>query len=122
MPLESVDSRYALPDDQRVHIVRALVSFHRLEIHQVTHDWVVIGHTVGAQNIAREAGAFQRHPDVIPLRHRDVLWFDFACVFQPAYLQHQQLSFGDLADHPRQLVLNELVGGDRLIAPLFAQK
>ena len=26
----------------------------------------------------------------------------------------QQLSLGDLTEHPRQLVLNELVGGDRI--------
>ena len=43
-------------------------------------------------------------------------------VFQAADLQHEKLSLRDLRNHPRQFFLNELVGGDRLIAELLAQK
>ena len=48
--------------------------------------------------------------------------FDLSGILQAADLQHQQLRFGDFADHPGKLVLHKLVGSDGLIAPLLAQQ
>ena len=47
---------------------------------------------------------------------------DLAGVFQAADLQHEQLRLGDFADHPRKLVLHELMRRDGLVAPLLAQQ
>jgi hypothetical protein len=51
--LESVNPCNALADDQRVHVVRAFVSLHRLQVHHVTHDGIVVGNAVSAENVAR---------------------------------------------------------------------
>ena len=64
------------------------------------HDGVIVGHAVCSQNISRQPGALERHPDVISLGHRDVLVLHFSGVFQAADLQHEQLRLRDLADHP----------------------
>ncbi len=99
--LERVNPRNTLPDDQRVHVVGAFVGLHRFQVHHVAHDGVVVGDAVGAEDVAGEAGALEGHPDVVALGHGDVLVLDLARIFQAADLQHEQLRFGDLADHPR---------------------
>ena len=62
-------------------VLRAFVGFYGLEVHHVAHDGVVVGDAVGAQDVAGEAGTFEGHPDVVALRHRDVLELGFALVF-----------------------------------------
>ena len=47
---------------------------------------------------------------------------DLAGVFESADLQHKELCLGDLADHPGEFVLHELVRGDGLVAPLLTQQ
>src|SRR2546425_5652916 len=49
--LKRIDSRHALPDDQRVDVVGALVGLHRLEIRHVAEDGILVGHAVRAQNV-----------------------------------------------------------------------
>src|ERR1700693_2028948 len=58
--LKRINPRNALPDDQRMHVVCAFVGFHRLQVHHVAHDGIVVGHAVGAEDVAREAGAHKR--------------------------------------------------------------
>ena len=53
--LERVDPRNALPDNQRVHVVRAFVGLHRLQVQHVAHDGVVVGDAVGSEDVAGEA-------------------------------------------------------------------
>src|SRR3984957_789468 len=120
--LERVNPGHALPDNQRVHIVRPFVGLHRLQIHHVPHDRIVISHAVRSQNVTRQPGAFQSHPNVVAFRHRNMLMLHLARIFQPANLQHEQLRLGNFADHPGELVLYQLVRGDGLVAPLFAQQ
>src|ERR1700679_2766248 len=81
-PLIGGDSGQMLAQNQTVDVVRALVGFDRLQIHHVAHDGVVFGDAVGAQNVARQAGGFKSHPDIVALGHRDVLMSDFTGVFQ----------------------------------------
>src|SRR5262245_55436372 len=45
------------PDDQRVNIVRALVSLHRFQVHHVAHYRVVVSNAVAAQDVAGHARA-----------------------------------------------------------------
>src|SRR5216684_4530974 len=87
--LERVNPGHALPDDQRVHVVGAFVGLYRFQVHHVAHDGVVVGDAVGAQDIAGEAGALEGHPDVVALRHGDVLVLDLTCIFQATDLQHE---------------------------------
>ncbi len=82
---------------------------------------ILVGDAVAAEDVAAHARALQRHPDIVPLDHRDVIRLRLAFVLQTADLQRQQLRLGDLADHPHQLLLHELVRGDRLIAELLAE-
>src|ERR1035438_6540850 len=48
--LERVNPRDALADDQRVYVVRALVGLHRLQVHHVPHDGVVVRHAIRTEN------------------------------------------------------------------------
>ncbi len=81
------NSRHALADDERVDIMRALVSFYRFEIHHVAHDRIIVGNAVAAENVTREARAFKRHPDIVAFGHGDVLEADFAFIFHSPYLE-----------------------------------
>src|ERR1700690_1310694 len=49
--LERVNPGHASPNNQRMNIMRALIRLHRLQIHQMPHDRVIISHAVGPQNI-----------------------------------------------------------------------
>ena len=110
-----------LAEDQGVNVVRALVRLHGFEIHHVAHDRVVLRDTVGAEDVARDAGALEGHPDVVALGHGDVLMADSACVFEPADVEREKLRFGDFARHPDELFLDELMAGDGLVAKLLAE-
>jgi hypothetical protein len=45
---ERVNPRNALPDDQRVDVVRPLVGLHRFQVHHVAHERVFIRDAVGS--------------------------------------------------------------------------
>ena len=88
----------------------------------MAHDGVVVCDAIRAQNIARHARALESHPDIISFGHGDVLGLGPFLIFEPSDLQRQKLRFGDLGDHPGQLLLNQLMRGNRLIAKLFTQQ
>src|ERR1700746_679089 len=71
--LKRINPGHALPDDQCVDVVGALVSLHRLQVRHVAEDGILVGDAVGAQDVARQAGALKRHPNVVSLGHRDML-------------------------------------------------
>src|SRR5207253_11203841 len=58
-PSERGDARLRTPQDQRMHVVRALIGVHHLEIHQVTRDAELVADSVAAQHVARQAGDVQ---------------------------------------------------------------
>src|ERR1700737_4868493 len=64
---ERVNPRNALADNQRMDVVRAFVGLYRLQIHHVAHDGIVVGHAVGAENVARKAGALAPLPPIVVL-------------------------------------------------------
>src|SRR6267142_4676220 len=69
---KSTDPRNVAADDQRVDVVRAFVCGNGLKIHDMADHGVAIGYAGGAENVARLPGAFQRHPNIVPLRERDL--------------------------------------------------
>src|SRR5580704_18191848 len=64
---EGRNSGDAFTDDQLMDVVSAFVGDHGFEIVHVAHDGVVVHDTVGAEDLARHASGFQRHPDIIHL-------------------------------------------------------
>src|SRR5262249_12161882 len=111
---ERVEARDVAADDQRVDVVRPLVGVDRLEIHHVPDDRVLVHDAGGAQDVAPEPGAVERHLHVVHLRHRDLLRSQLTRVLEPAELQAEELGLGDLRDHPDELLLHELERCDRL--------
>ena len=120
MDSEGGDAGDALSDDEGMNVVGAFVGFDGFEIHEVSHDGVVVGDAVGAEDVAGHAGALDGHGDVVFLGHGDVLECDFALIFEAADLEGEQLCFSDFGDHPGEFLLDELVAGDGLAAKLFA--
>src|SRR5260370_15874047 len=72
--------------DERVDIVSTLIGLDRFQVHHVAHYGVVIGDSIGPEDVAGHAGALQGHPDVVALGHGDMLMLNFFCVFQTANL------------------------------------
>src|SRR3546814_20026645 len=58
--------------DQRVHVVRAFVRVDHLEIDQMAGDAELVGNTVAAQHVARQAGHIPRLAEHIALHDRRV--------------------------------------------------
>src|SRR5260370_2478300 len=114
------DPSNVFAQNQRVNIVCAFVSLDRFQVHHVAHDGIIVGDAVAAENIAGHTRALQRHPHIVALDHGDVLMTNPAGVFQPADLQGQKLRLGDLADHPDELLLDQLVRCNGLVTELLA--
>src|ERR1039458_1754554 len=93
-------------------MVRSLVSLDGFQIAKVTHDWIFVGNSVGAEEIAADAGAIEGDGDIIALEHGNVCRSESAAVLEASSLDSEELRLGDLGDHPGESLLNELVGGD----------
>ncbi len=50
--LERVNPRHAGSDDQGVDVVGAFVGFYGFQVHQVAHDGVIVGYSVGSQDVS----------------------------------------------------------------------
>src|SRR3989441_5845058 len=111
---ERVMSGDVLPDDEPMHVLGTLVGIHRLQVQHVSDDGIFVDDAVGAENVARLAGGVERDPDVVHLRHADLLGAYRPLLLQPAETEAEELTLGDLRDHRHQLALDELVSGDRL--------
>src|ERR1035441_10061035 len=102
-------------------MVRSLVSPDGFQIAKVTHDWIFVGNSVGAEEIAADAGAIEGDGDIITLEHGNVCRSEFAAVLEASSLDGQELRLGDLGDHPGEFLLNELVGGGATVVELLAR-
>src|ERR1051326_7651704 len=102
------DSRDILSDNQRMHLVGALVRFYRLEICHVPHDGILIKNPVGAKNPAGHARNFQRMIHVVPLRHRHLLEPQLSLILQSSKLEAQKLRFRNFRGHVHELLLRHL--------------
>src|SRR4051795_436720 len=65
--LEGRDAGDVLADDERVDVVRALVREHALEVQHVAAALVLVGHAVGAEDVAGVARAVAGHRDAVAL-------------------------------------------------------
>ncbi len=118
---EGVNACDRRAQNQRVNVVRSLVGFHRLKVRHVTEYRILIRNSVCTKNVACQAGALQSHPRIVSLGHGNVEVLDLILILQPAHLKRQQLSLADFGDHPDQLLLNQLMRRDGLVAELLAK-
>src|SRR5262245_55676537 len=114
-PQDRVFARELAPDDEAVDVVRSLVGDDRLEVAHVAHHLVLVGDAVGAEDVAAEPAALERHPAAVPLGHRHVVVLHRAGFLHLAEPPAQQLRLRDLGGHPDELVLHELEPRDRLV-------
>jgi hypothetical protein len=98
---------------QGVDVVRPLVGAHGLQVHHVAHAAVVVDDAVGAEHVAPEPGDPQGDVDVVHLGERDHRGPELAAVLELREPQRHELGLGDLGRHPDELLLRELLGGER---------
>jgi tetratricopeptide (TPR) repeat protein len=96
------------PDDEFVDRLGALVGDHALEVQHVSDRAELDADAACAQHVAGVASHIQRHPGVVPLRHRHLAGMRGASVLEAAQLQRQQLGGRDLPAHVRQSTLDGL--------------
>src|SRR3954471_4310630 len=70
---ESRNAGLGAAEDQRVDVVRALVSVDGLQIDQMADDVKLVMDAVAAMHIAREAGDIERLSAIVALQQRDRL-------------------------------------------------
>ena len=63
--LEGGNPCEVVAEDQRVDVVGSLIGVDGLDIHQVTHDGVLVDDAVGAVDLPRRLGAVARHGDIV---------------------------------------------------------
>src|SRR5205085_5083100 len=71
-------------EDQRMDVVRALVSIDRLQVHHVANHVVLVVDAVAAMHVAGEAGDIEGLAAIVALQQRDRLGRAAVLVFQPA--------------------------------------
>src|SRR6185312_9979647 len=114
------DSGDAFADDEGMDMIGAFVRAHGFEIAEVAHYGIFGGDAVGAEEVARLTGAIGGGGDVGALEHGDMRGFETAGVFEARALDGEELRLGDGGDHGRELLLHELVGGERFVIELRA--
>ncbi len=73
---------YFFADHQRVDVVCAFVGLHGFQVAHVAHDRVFVHDSIGAQQIARKAGALKGHGHIVALEHGNMRRLHLARVFQ----------------------------------------
>src|SRR5471032_3453164 len=64
---EGLDAGDGAAEDQRMDVVRALVGVDRLEVHGVADHVILVGDTVAAVHVARDAGDIERLAAIVEL-------------------------------------------------------
>src|SRR5207249_1559395 len=113
--VEGIQSRYFLPQYERMDVVRPLVRVHRLEVREVTHRLIFRENPVGAEQPARLARDVGRDAHVVPLGERHLLRRGLPLVLEVAELKAQELCLGDLGKHVGEPRLLQLEPADRLV-------
>src|SRR6266849_3738209 len=110
---EGTDPRDVLADDQCVDVVRAFVRVNGLKVHEMPNDGIAICDADGAQYVARLARAFERHPNVVPLRQRNLRGECRPRLHHAGKTQREQLRLRNLLHHPDEFFLHQLETGNR---------
>ena len=91
-----------------MHVVRAFVSVHRLQVHDVADDMILIHDAIAAVHVAGDAGDVQRLAAVVALQQADHLRRGVMLVDQPPQPQDGVQPQRDLGLHIGQLLLHKL--------------
>src|SRR5215218_9269455 len=110
---ERLDAGLRAPEDQRVHVVRALVGIDGLKVLRMAHDVVLFLDAVAAVHVAGDSGDIERLAAVVALDQGDHLGRRFALVQEAADAQRSLQAEGDLGLHVGELFLHELGGRQR---------
>ena len=110
---EGLDPSLRAPQDQGVDVVGALVGVDRLEIQDVADHVVLVRDAVAAVHVAGGARDLQRLAAAVALDQRDHLRRRAALVHEPADPQAGLQAERDLGLHVGELLLDQLVGGQR---------
>src|SRR5262249_26683174 len=110
---ERLDAGLRAAEDERMDIVRAFVGVDGLEIAHHAHDVKLIGDAVATVHVASEPRHFQRLAAIVALEHRDRRRGCLALVDQPRQAQCGVQAERDLGLHVGELLLHELIGGER---------
>src|SRR4051812_34645248 len=116
---ESRNAGLGTAEDQRVDVVRALVSVDGLQIDQMADDVILVVDAVAAVYVAGEPGDIERLAAIVALEHRNRLRRAALFVLQAAEPQTGVQPQRDLGLHIDEFFLDQLVGGERA-AELFA--
>src|SRR5213593_2567850 len=109
---EGIEAGDLLPEYQRVDVVRALVGLYRLEVAHVPDYGEFKTDAVCPQDVTRKPRDIQGHSHVVALGERGLSEVQLPGVLEPAQLQCEKLSLGDLRQHMYQLLLHELKSSD----------
>src|SRR5688500_1955849 len=114
LPLEGGEPRDRAAQDQRVHVMRALVGVDRLKIGGVAHHVELGADAVAAMHVACDPGDIQRLPAIVALQEADRLGDQLAFLEPASDAERSLQAERDLRHHVGQLELDELVGGEGL--------
>ena len=94
-------------------VVGALVGVDHLQVHHVADDAELVGDAVAAEHVARHARHVERLAAGVALHDRGDLDRGGALVLHAAEAQAALQAERDLGLHVGELLLDELVGGER---------
>src|SRR5579862_6410973 len=110
---ERLDARLRAAEDEGMDVVRALVGVDRLEVQDVADHAELVGDAVAAMHVAGDAGDIQCLAAIVALQQRDHLGRRLALVLEPAEAERRRQAERDLGLHVGELLLDQLVGGER---------
>mmetsp|Transcript_41417 Transcript_41417/g.97041 ORF Transcript_41417/g.97041 Transcript_41417/m.97041 type:complete len:470 (+) Transcript_41417:1594-3003(+) len=118
---ERGDASLRAAQNQRVDVVRALIGVHDLQVDEVAGDAELVADAIAAEHVAREAGDVQALAAAVALHDGRDLDGRRALVLHAAQAQAALQAEGDLRLHVGQLLLDQLVGRERLAKLLAVQ-
>ena len=98
-----------------MHVERAFVGINRFHIHEMPHDGVFAGDTIGTVEFTSKFSAFPGHPGIVAFQHGNLLRGHCTGIFIFSHLVSQKLTLGNFGEHPHQLFLYQLKGGNRFL-------
>ncbi len=110
---EGVAAGERLAEDELVHLGRALVSEHRLQVDHVPDDRVFQRYAVAAQYGSSGPADLDGLPGVVQLAEADLLGTQPDAVLEATQVQRQQLTLVQFDRHVDELCLGQLESGDR---------
>src|SRR5437762_6808235 len=118
---ERLDAGLGAAEDQRVDVVGALVGVHRFEVAHHAHDMEFVGDAVAAVHVAGDAGDVESLAGVVALHQRNRGRRSLAGLQHAAERQRAAKAERDLGLHVGELLLHQLIGGERAVELLAVE-